>query len=342
MAKKKQYGGIDILKLLMAVVVVAVHTLRFPTGLRLLDRVWPALNHYPVPVFFLAAGFLLGNRMKSPFSAPENRKILIDYFRRILRMYGIWSLIYFPLLLAMGRANGTPVLQTVVQYIRDGLFYGSHSPYPVLWYLLAVLYALLLLMLLHRWRSSAGWVLCTGLLFLFLCNGINAFLADEGIRQPWLLFVRYVYRGSFHTARIFYGCIYIPIGIFLAQHTVPLGAALAMLAAGFTGDLASLDLAWLNLPMCVLAAVGLFSAAASAHLPERKVFRLFRSMSTGIYFTHMLIWHAYSMLVYGALTFSTDAFLATLAGSAVLSLGYGVFRLSKHRLSEEGNLANNA
>ena len=65
-------------------------------------------------------------------------------------------------------------------------------------------------------------------------------------------------------------------------------------------------------------------------------------MSTGIYFTHMLIWHAYSMLVYGALTFSTDAFLATLAGSAVLSLGYGVFRLSKHRLSEEGNLANNA
>ena len=46
-----------------------------------------------VQSFFLISGFLLGIRLKEPFSAPENQAVLGRYLKKTLKMYLVWMLL---------------------------------------------------------------------------------------------------------------------------------------------------------------------------------------------------------------------------------------------------------
>lgn len=329
MTGKRSFGGIDVGKLCLAVIVAAVHTLTIESGVPLLNRAWTELQAYPVPFFFLAAGFFLGRRLQKPFSARENRAALTGYLRRMARMYALWSLAYFPFAFPGYLQSAGSAGKAFLDYACDALFFGSYGPFPVLWYLLAAVYAALLLLLLHALRSPDGGVLCAGLAFIVIYRFIQSHIWMSGVQAPALRFLQHAYLATFRSGRVFLGCVYVPIGVFLSRRMPPRPAAAAILALGFGGEVLRSGLPWLALPLRVTGTVGLFSLAASVQTPERRAFYVCRYMSTGIYFTHMLVWYVYCMAVRGALTRSPDAFFAALAVSALLSLGYAHIRLKK-------------
>ena len=65
MEKKKQYNGLDIMKVIMAVLVAARHMIQlfYPaeSKWRLVIGAW--LSNLAVPVFFITAGFFLFNKV---------------------------------------------------------------------------------------------------------------------------------------------------------------------------------------------------------------------------------------------------------------------------------------
>ena len=231
MTGKRSFGGIDVGKLCLAAIVAAVHTLTIESGVPLLNRAWTELQAYPVPFFFLAAGFFLGRRLQQPFSARENRAVLTGYLRRMVRMYALWSLVYFPFAFPGYLQSAGSAGKAFLDYACDALFFGSYGPFPVLWYLLAAVYAALLLLLLHALRSPDGGVLCAGLAFIVIYRFIQSHIWMSGVQAPELRFLQHAYLATFRSGRVFLGCVYVPIGVFLSRRMPPRPAAAAVQSA---------------------------------------------------------------------------------------------------------------
>ena len=83
---QKQYSGIDIAKLICAVMVIAIHTQPFSQYVWI-DRGAGVITRLAVPFFFVSTGFFLD------FSdANKVRKYII----RLFALYAIWTIIYLP------------------------------------------------------------------------------------------------------------------------------------------------------------------------------------------------------------------------------------------------------
>lgn len=96
---RKQFAGIDLVKFLMALAVVAIHVqaIYVALPLRITDfaaqsfsRDFKWFIELAVPFFFMSTGYLLATR-RPDASAVVRRCI------KLARLYGSWLLIYLPL-----------------------------------------------------------------------------------------------------------------------------------------------------------------------------------------------------------------------------------------------------
>lgn len=83
---RKQYSGIDVAKLICALMVIAIHTQPFSHHVWL-DRGAGIITRLAVPFFFVTTGFFLD------FS---NTKKVMKYIVRLIVLYAIWTIIYLP------------------------------------------------------------------------------------------------------------------------------------------------------------------------------------------------------------------------------------------------------
>lgn len=83
---RKQYSGIDITKLICAIMVIAIHTQPFIRNVWL-DRGAGVITRLAVPFFFVTTGFFLD------FS---DTKMVKKYVFRLLVLYAVWTVIYLP------------------------------------------------------------------------------------------------------------------------------------------------------------------------------------------------------------------------------------------------------
>lgn len=83
---RKQYSGIDIAKMICAIMVIAIHTQPFIRYVWL-DRGAGVITRLAVPFFFVTTGFFLD------FSETKKVKMCI---LRLLVLYAIWTIIYLP------------------------------------------------------------------------------------------------------------------------------------------------------------------------------------------------------------------------------------------------------
>ena len=95
MKNKNAYNeGFDLVKSIMALFVIAIHTLLLSSstkiGLMLLPLVRTA-----VPVFFLFSGYFFFKKMDK-IPATEQLPFLKRNIIRYLQLYGIWFVITFP------------------------------------------------------------------------------------------------------------------------------------------------------------------------------------------------------------------------------------------------------
>ena len=145
-------NNLDILKVIMAFLVVALHI--FPVskldGLEGLIsyEIASGITRIAVPTFFLISGYFLRNKL-------NDRAYLWKYAKRILLLYITWQILYLPDLIRFYKLGWFNQFDMVLK-----LIYG----YWHLWYLLASVVAVGLLYCVRNSSVFSKWVLIISLL----------------------------------------------------------------------------------------------------------------------------------------------------------------------------------
>ncbi len=159
----RRFNSLDLCKLIMAICVVAIHTHPLEKcEIDLANRVYTSFVEMAVPFFFISAGFLLGNKMEIPFSGEKNEDIIKKYLLKIIKMYLIWTAVYFPLAAYHFISVDTEPLKAVIGYIRGFVFVGEQYNSWPLWYLPSSIYSLLLILFLVKRKKNIEYILCIG------------------------------------------------------------------------------------------------------------------------------------------------------------------------------------
>lgn len=146
----KQYESFDVLKFILSIFVIAIHTdpLQNFIGTLIYDF-YQSLIYLAVPVFFIMTGFLIANKMSNldfdNIHEDNHVAIIIGHIKKLLRLYITWSLIYLPLDIYFYFEFHKSFFYVVADYLRGLIFVGEHHKSWILWYLLSSIYALILI-----------------------------------------------------------------------------------------------------------------------------------------------------------------------------------------------------
>lgn len=308
MEKKRQFYGLDILKVTMAVLVAARHMIQVfyaaDSRWRLLVGSW--LSNMAVPVFFIIAGFLLFRKVPEPGSAApgeerrllrqDGRKKVFTYCIRILKLYLLWCVIYWPIDFYNWYHGMESVGTYIMFYIRSFFF---SSTIAQLWYLPALITACLIVWFFHS-RGMRVWqiLIITGILFVMGCIGDNWYFTQY-LPVKWQQMI-YTYGQYFMTMRngVFYGSFYVCLGLLFARKKwqLPLWVAAA-------GSLVFLYIAYREVRHCqninmvfsaAPAACCMVETALGLRLKDRKLYPRLRGMSEWIYLSHFYFFYVFS------------------------------------------------
>ncbi|RDU24914.1 serine racemase VanT catalytic subunit [Anaerosacchariphilus polymeriproducens] len=161
MRTKQNYGGLDVFRLLAAILVIAIHTSPLISismdGDFFFTRI---LARVAVPFFFMVTGqFVITKFFLSKESAKDE---LLSYLKKVCILYGIAILIYIPIGIYAGHYQKLSLYDIVRIFLFDGTFYH-------LWYFPASLIGTTLIYVLSRFMSLQKITIIAGLLY---CIGL--------------------------------------------------------------------------------------------------------------------------------------------------------------------------
>ena len=245
------------MRFVCALLVIGIHVYPFGnngdpllTELNFLTQVW--LGRICVPFFLVCTGFFLfrqGDAMAFPGEKVRN------CVKKLLRLYLLWTLLYFPLILReIILLPGQPLGVGLLKFFRNFFFAGS---YYHLWYLHAGLVAVGLVgLLLSRGIRLKRILPVAAVLFLagLLPQTYFGILMRLRERLPLVWKVWEVYEVLFVTTRngLFEGFLYVALGAWFAgNHSRPSvkGAAIGFvvsMALALAELLTVRRLRWLN------------------------------------------------------------------------------------------------
>ncbi len=184
-------GTVDIAKLLMAILVIGIHT--EPFGFNFwLDKGFGILTRLCVPFFFVTSAYFFWRGEKSPKT----------FLQRIILLYVVWSVIYLPFdIKKLGQ-------MTVPEILRRFLWDGNEH---ALWYLCGTVIGFIITWILLRFLMPKH-VLIAAVVLLIIgtvkSTYSSALYQIFGINLP-------DYLGSRNG--LFYGFPYIALGMFIAK-----------------------------------------------------------------------------------------------------------------------------
>lgn len=135
MKKEKSMQGIDWMKITCAILVVAIHTEPLK-GLGLIEDCFNIFTRFAVPFFYITSGYFL-------YKDQRDFSRLNKQGKRLIHLYGIWTIIYLPVLVIHNSRNGGGIKEYLTSLLWNGTF-------TQLWYLVASIYAIVILMILLR------------------------------------------------------------------------------------------------------------------------------------------------------------------------------------------------
>lgn len=183
--------SLDLCKFIMAFAVIAIHTDPLvDCSNAAMSRIGYLLLSMAVPFFFLTSGYLLACKLQYPLSNPDNFSKIRRYIIKILKMYLIWTLLYFPMALWHFIATGKTLQRAIQLYIQGFFFVGQQYNSWPLWYLLSTIYTLALLLLLLKYNAPPTIFLLVSGIAAFISFSIDALLGQTTFRQLCRLFYR--------------------------------------------------------------------------------------------------------------------------------------------------------
>lgn len=312
--KQNLFPGVDLFKLIGAVIVVAIHSHPFeniPLPMWA-DFVYKLICNTAVPFFFIASGFLLGYK-----SLNEER--IFKKLKSFVWMYVIALLCYFPLDILIGWADNPSVGRLFVSYIKRIFIIGGTNTSYHLWYVLSVCYSLLLFFIIWKLVSprKRDIVIAIASVMLFLVAIIiDWLLAKEhdiaAFNELSALVARFT-----HTGRVLTGPFYMWIGLLFARKfpsRPSLSFCLLLLIAGVIYQAIGFQLQIPN----VMFYIGVFALASHIiRLPFETYWC--RRASSSIYFVHMVPISIFFYLVL-KLPLGMELFMISMLSSVIVSV----------------------
>lgn len=341
-----QASAIDFSKFFMSIFVVAIHIQPLYRCKNLLiSNVYNNMIVSAVPFFFLASGFLLaqkrnqlidkGGRSISIHEENVYFSVFYSFLIKIIKLYLIWSAIYFPLAIYdyVSLNTGHSILYYFMHYIRGLIFTGEHYNSWMLWYLLSVIYAMVMILFLLKKRCSFVGIAFVGsvvyIISLFFDYVVSAPPPPESLRNISALFtiLKNAVKYTIGSGRILKGLFYMPMGMLLANKQLPKVFSYFLFIFGFI-VCCSCSTGIMSEIFRTLYVIGMFSIISKCRLKFSSGIFM-RKMSIAIYFTHMYVWSINYKLLYGKKTFGMEMFLITIALCLIIALLYASFSCHK-------------
>lgn len=210
------YKGIDLAKIIASILVLSIHTNPLvdisPIASYILENGFARLA---VPFFFTASGFLLFNKFNLAENRGEKKIILKKYLFRIAKLYLVWSIIYFPIILINWINNDIILIKDLILYTREIFILGT---YGHLWYFPALICAIYIVYVIYE-KYGCKILLYYSLILYSIGIFLNFypysnFYNIEIINKIYLLYMMF-----FSTTRngMFFGVIFVTIGCLLAN-----------------------------------------------------------------------------------------------------------------------------
>lgn len=209
----KQYKSLDLAKFVCAILIIILHTAPFSSYSKALTFGFRNIvTVIAVPFFFLTSGFLFFKKLNT--LAPEKQNdYLLYYLKRLAVMYLIWSAIYFGFVVIKW-TRSTFNLYSVLEYVKDFFFEGSYS---TIWFLPALLTAVLAVYLLH-WKLSYKTIFAIScVIYVFTLGGSSYYGLVTKI--PIVKAVYDLYYSFFDTIKngICFGMIFVSMGAVVSE-----------------------------------------------------------------------------------------------------------------------------
>ncbi len=287
--QKKIYPSIDIAKLVMAILVVLIHRPIVSGGLFRFLLSDHSMLSVAVPFFFIVSAFLFFRKLQQPDVQPK--RALLQLEKRMLKLYFLYSAIYFPIDLIKTYAGefSAMTLRTfaafVVLYAKNTLFFISFTH---LWYVYALIVCIPVVFLLTRIVRGKRTVAFIAAAEFFIIAALYALFPEAADKLPYMVV---------KILRVGFPCVC--VGYFAAQcsDSVP-RAQRAMLPVFWSLLLGTSLLSYTNqtavweyvrLLCAFLTAFALLRFCLSVPLKHRPVYPILRNYSTLIYFLHLLL-----------------------------------------------------
>lgn len=310
MNSKRNLNGLDLFKLIMAAMVVAIHTRPFDAlKSRTLYYVFDTATELAVPYFYMASAYLLF--LKAEKSGLQTVK---DYIFRMVKLYILWEVIYLPLALYGYIRDGMTIGQTALVYIREFFITGEHFYSWPLWYILYTVYAAAFVYLLLR-CGMRHWQVLAAAAAVYVFTQTALYAEIVSVYEPNSakdMLVKVIARG-----RNFAAPLYFSVGMCAAKYNFRINkkiCALLLLPAFAVSVL--LIHPPVRLPLFVLW----FMLSISLELPDCRVYKYMRRASTTVYFAHMLVFYLWTYIVSEYYCYGVKGFAFTLAGSLVIAV----------------------
>lgn len=206
MSVKNSYKGIDIIKFVCAILVIAIHT--EPGSFNIwADRTIGILTRTAVPFFFVATGF---------FFSINNRCDIKKYVVRILLLLLVNVIVYIPFVIkdiAFVLNNSSDFYELVIK-LFELLFVGKTVPH--LWYLPASIVAVTLFYILNK-KLSRKTVLFISLVFFAIgtfASTYRSIIENISIFRYLLLIVDRIGTRN----GLFYGFFFVTLGSYIEEN----------------------------------------------------------------------------------------------------------------------------
>ena len=185
---------IDVVKLIMAILVVGIHT--EPLGFNIwLDRAFGIITRLCVPFFFIASSYFYWKK----------EKMLYKYIFRLIIIYAIWSLVYLPF--DFSTLKKTSIVHIILRYF----WYGNEH---ALWYLCASIIGMLITYAIYRFfNGKSKPVFFVSVILLF----IGCLLSTYAPLFYKILSIKEYTVFNFRNG-LFYAFPYIAMGLLIAKN----------------------------------------------------------------------------------------------------------------------------
>lgn len=258
-----KHGGVrfDILKFVLAMLIVAMHSSIFPRWLLPLPRL-------AVPLFFMMTSYFFHLKLKDVIDNEERKQVLAKYVKRNLQLYLFWSIALLPSVVLLHFYWFQHGAFNAIINILKSLFITGF--FPASWFVLSSVYAVVIVFFLSKWLKN-GWIFFIALLVYIVAlldSNYGGLLSEEARNQLNLWGVR-------HSLNLPSALIWVVIGKIIAEKPVSFPTRLLypmlVIAVGFyclefvliehNGWSVHTDCFLMSIPLCTLIFIAIGQSA---------------------------------------------------------------------------------